>query len=146
MKKVLKNISKISLILIVSLIFIDFVGAESYNNFRGPLRSCGNGLITDIPSPLTEAFMVIYNVIQVAVPIVLVIMGSIDLTKSMAAGKEEEIAKGRQLFIKRLIAASLVFFSFLIVKFVIGLVAADENSANRIIDCANCFIRNDCDG
>ena len=141
MNKVLKNMTKISLILIVSLIFIDIVNAETYNNYTDSLKSCGNGLLTDIPSALPKVISIIYIVIQVAVPVVLVIMGSLDLMKSITAGKEDEIAKGRQTFIKRLVAAVLVFFAFVIVKLVIGLVA-DSNS--KIIDCTNCFIRNEC--
>lgn len=141
MKKVLKNISKISLFLITSLIFLDFVNADTYNNYTGSLRSCGDGLLTDIPSALPKVISIIYIIIQVAVPIVLVIMGSLDLMKAITAGKEDEISKGRQIFIKRLIAAVLVFFAFVIVKLVIGLVA---DSDSKIIDCTNCFIRNEC--
>ena len=141
MNKVLKNISKVSLILIISLIFIDFVNAETYNNYTDSLKSCGNGLLTDIPSALPKVISIIYIAIQVAVPVVLVIMGSLDLMKSITAGKEDEIAKGRQTFIKRLVAAVLVFFAFVIVKLVIGLVA---DSDSKIIDCTNCFIRNEC--
>ena len=60
MKKVLKNISKISLFLITSLIFLDFVNADTYNNYTGSLRSCGDGLLTDIPSALPKVISIIY--------------------------------------------------------------------------------------
>ena len=68
--------------------------------------------------------------------------------KSVSAGKEDEMKKGQQLFIKRLISAVLVFLVFLIVKLVISLVAEEEktdNKAMRIMQCAECFIDKNCD-
>ena len=77
-------------------------------------------------------------VIQIAVPIVLVIFGMIDLFKGIIAQKEDEIKKGQQTFIKRLIAAAIVFFVVIIVKLLISFVAGDDEPT--IMDCANCFI------
>ena len=54
-------------------------------------------------------------IIQILVPIFLVIFGSIDLFKGVYAQKEDEIKKGQQIFIKRLIAGVLVFFVIAIV-------------------------------
>ena len=70
--------------------------------------------------------------------IVLVIMGMLDLFKGIYAQKEDEIKKGQQIFIKRLITAALVFFVVLIVKLVISLVADDKGTG--IIECASCFL------
>ena len=77
-------------------------------------------------------------VIQIAVPVLLVIFGMIDLFKGMIAQKEDEIKKGQQTFIKRLIAAAIVFFVIVIVKLLIGFVAGKDN--DTIMGCANCFI------
>ena len=77
-------------------------------------------------------------VIQIAVPVLLVIFGMIDLFKGMIAQKEDEIKKGQQTFIKRLIAAAIVFFVIVIVKLLIGFVAG--NDTDTIMNCANCFI------
>jgi len=67
-------------------------------------------------------------------------MGMIDLLKSVSAGKEDEIAKSRNMFIKRLIMAVLVFFVFYVVKLLISVVADNSN----IMDCAECLINNNC--
>lgn len=67
-------------------------------------------------------------VIKIAVPIILVIFGMLDLTKGVVAGKEDEIKKGQQVFIKRLIAAVLVFFVITIVQLVMGLISSEDNS------------------
>ena len=85
-------------------------------------------------------------VIQIAVPIVLVIMGMLDLFKAITAQKEDEIKKGQQMFIKRLIAAAIVFFVIAIVKLLFSFVADDKNG--NMIDCVNCFLNgvNETDG
>jgi len=75
-------------------------------------------------------------VIQIAIPVLLVIFGMIDLFKAVIASKEEEIKKGRQTFLKRLLVAVIVFFVIAIVKFIISFVADDDG----IMTCANCFL------
>ncbi len=72
-------------------------------------------------------------VIQMVVPILLVIFGLLDLAKGVMAQKEDEIKKGQQTFIKRIVAAVIVFFAIAITRMIIGLVADDEG----ILDCFN---------
>lgn len=67
-------------------------------------------------------------VIKIAVPIILVIFGMLDLAKGVMAGKEDEIKKGQQVFIKRIIAAVFVFLVITIVQLVMGVVSSDDNS------------------
>lgn len=99
--------------------------------------SCGN--IDEIPEKIPELTSFVITVIQIAVPIILVVIGSIDLMKGVVAQKEEEIKKGQQMFIKRLIVAALVFFIIVIAKFLISLVANATDSAN-ISQCIDCFL------
>jgi len=77
--------------------------------------------------------------IQIAVPIVLVIAGSIDLLKAIASQKEDEITKGRKILVKRLIAGGCVFLIIAGVKVLVSFAAGDADSRN-ILDCANCFL------
>lgn len=79
----------------------------------------------------------VVKVIHIAVPVILVVMGSIDLMKGIIAQKEDEIKKGQQTFVKRLIAAIIVFFVIAVVKFVISAVAGTDSD---IMQCANCFL------
>ena len=76
--------------------------------------------------------------IQIAIPVLLIIFGMLDLGKAVVASKEDEIKKGQQLFIKRLISAALVFFVIFIVKVLVNLVAS--GSSNEIWSCADRFI------
>ena len=116
---------------------------NQFNNYdKNNVVSCGNGLISDIPNLLPKTIHIIYLIIQILVPIILVIFGSIDFVKSVIASKDDEINKGRQIFIKRLIYGVIVFFVFSIVKLLISLVGDKDNKVN-IMNCASCLINND---
>ena len=114
------------------------------NNYSSDsLVSCGDGLLEDIPAMIPKTIHIIYLLIQIAIPILLVVFGLIDFIKAIISSKEEEIKKGQQIFIKRLIAGILVFFVFAIVKLVISF-AGDDNKT-KILNCASCLINNNSD-
>lgn len=138
-----KRILFLVLFTLISLIFVDNVGAETYNNYSPATVSCGDGLLTGIPNAIPKVLSIAYTIIQIAVPVVLVVTGTLDLFKGITAQKEDEMKKGQQMFIKRLIAAALIFFVFVIVKVIISFVA-DESSV-AIMECAECFINNNCE-
>ena len=102
--------------------------------------SCGN--ITDIPGKIPELTSLAMTMVQIAVPVILVVMGSMDLFKGITAQKEDEIKKGQQVFIKRLIIGALIFFVVVIVKLLVSVVA--DAGSSDIIDCIECFLSNDC--
>lgn len=85
---------------------------------------------------IANAVHTIILVIQIAVPVLLVVFGMLDLFKGITAQKEDEIKKGQQMFIKRLISAAIIFFVIAVVKLLIGFVADDEG----IMTCASCFL------
>lgn len=124
-----KKILFIAIILLIVLIpMIDVSAAAKV--------SCGN--VTNIPRKIPELTTFAMTLIQIAVPVILVIMGSLDLFKGVTAGKEDEIKKGQQMFIKRLVIGALIFFVIVIVKFLISVVA--ESSSTNIVDCIDCFL------
>lgn len=75
--------------------------------------------------------------IKIAVPILLIIFGMLDLGKAVVASKEDEIKKGQQVFLKRAIAAIIVFFVIQIVQIVIRFVSGSDSA---VANCFNCFI------
>ena len=103
-----------------------------------PKVSCGN--ITGIPKKIPELTNFFVIIVQVIVPVILVIMGSIDLIKGLTSQKEDEIKKGQQIFIKRLIIGGIIFFVIVIAKFLVSLIA--EGSSNNIANCIDCFFSN----
>lgn len=101
--------------------------------------SCGE--ITDIPKGIPNTTKVIYTLLQIGIPIALVIFGMLDLMKSVSAQKEDEIKKGQQTLIKRVVSAAIVFFVFAIVK-ALSTYLADNTSVG---ECLNCFIKGECE-
>ena len=90
-----------------------------------------------IPSKIAFVVALIIRVIQVGVPILLIIWGMLDLGKAVMAQKEEEIKKGQNTFIKRLIAAILVFFVITIVRLVVSLFADSSSGEQDIWGCVD---------
>lgn len=97
-----------------------------------------------IDSKIVDTVHTIILLIQIVVPILLVIFGMLDLAKGVMAQKEDEIKKGQQTFIKRLIAAAIVFFVITIVKMLISFVA-DGTSDTSVYGCVKCFLNGSSD-
>lgn len=101
---------------------------------------CGN-LGFDIPGQFPYLVHLIVLAIKIVVPILLIIFGMLDLGKAVVASKEDEIKKGQQTFIKRLIAAVIVFFVVQIVQVVITFVASgNSDDKSNITQCFACFV------
>lgn len=66
------------------------------------------------------------QLIQIAVPIILIVLGTVDLGRAVIAADENSIKKAQSMLIKRLIAGVLVFLVVLIVSFAMGVVGNDE--------------------
>ena len=96
-----------------------------------------------IDERIPEVVSTIINVIKIVVPVLLVIFGMLDLFKGITAQKEDEIKKGQQLFVKRLITGALIFFVFIIVELLVSFAAGSKDN-KTIMDCAKCFIKNEC--
>ena len=83
----------------------------------------------------------IIPLIQVGIPIILFVLGMIDLGKEVVASKEDEIKNAQKMLIKRAIYAVAIFFVVLIVQLVFGLLgtAGDdyEDKGNNWMSCWN---------
>ena len=99
----------------------------------------GNNI--EVNQQIPQLVHTVIVVLKIAVPIILIILGMIDLLKGVTASKEDEIKKRQNMFFKRLIAAVLVFFVITVVQLVISFFDTDKEN---IMDCANCFINNKC--
>ena len=100
------------------------------------IYSCG-GLGLEISGMLPYLVHTIIVIIKIAVPVLLIIFGMIDLGKAVVAAKEDEIKKGQQTFIKRAITAVIVFFVIQIVQLVVGFVSGGDSD---VANCFNCFV------
>jgi hypothetical protein len=78
---------------------------------------------------LKTIFAFINNVlrlIKIFIPILLIVMGSLDLGKAVVAGDEKEVKAAQGMLVKRALYAVAVFFVATIVPMLIGLVADPE--------------------
>lgn len=66
----------------------------------------------------------IIPIIQIGIPIILIVLGMLDLGKAVVASKEDEIKAAQKLLIKRAIYAVAIFFVVLIVQLVFGLLGS----------------------
>lgn len=123
------------LMLIILLVCVLYVP----NVLAADIKGCASILPNvNIDVKIANAVHTIVLVIQIAVPVLLVIFGMLDLFKAITAQKDDEIKKGQQMFIKRLISAAIIFFVIAIVKLLISFAAGDDNQ--NIMTCANCFL------
>ena len=99
----------------------------------------GKALLDEIPSKIPQLSSEIFTLLLIAVPLLLVVMGTIDLYKGITAQKEDEMVKGRKLFVKRLVTGAIVFLVLGITKFAVSVIDNKTNSS-RIINCVDCFI------
>ncbi len=79
------------------------------------------------------------DIIKIVIPILLVVFGMLDLGKAVMAQKEDEIKKGQQTFVKRLVAAVIVFLVVFVVQIVLGLVAPRGENSN-VWSCFDCIV------
>lgn len=103
---------------------------------------CGGGTLTLNPV-IIETTSLIVTLIKIGIPVILIVLGMIDLGKAVMAQKEDEIKKSQMMFVKRLISAALVFFVVVIVQLVFNLVAKSEA---KVWDCVSCFVSGEVDG
>ena len=99
----------------------------------------------EIPNIIPNITSLVVDIIKMVVPFMLLVMGMLDLGKAVIASKEDEIKKAQSLFIKRIIAAVLVFFIVAIVQLVFGILADADGSDGSIDkegvnECLNLFL------
>lgn len=66
------------------------------------------------------------TIFKIVIPILLIIFGMLDMGKAVTAGKDDEIKKSALTFLRRIVAAVLVFF----IPSIVGLVMSLINNSN----------------
>jgi len=91
-----------------------------------------------------EIVTLIHNIItliKIVVPIALVVFGMIDFARGVMAGKEDEVKKGQNNFIKRLIAGAVVFLMITVSQLVVSIF--DKDSNGQFWMCADAIMNGD---
>lgn len=103
--------------------------------------------LLDCPENLIPIFKFlkfgIYPIIQIGIPIILIIMGSIDLGKAVLSSDDKEIKGATGKLIKRAIAAVAVFFVATIVSLLMGMFSTSgsgiETSTSDVGSWTDCW-------
>lgn len=114
-----------------------FVGASSYNMKRIHATDIDidvDPLISDLNDPIKAGscqeiigekgisiLKLIKSIIQVIIPIMLIVLGSLDFGQAIFAGDENEMKKSQQKFIKRVIFSVAIFLIPVLLKVVLGI-------------------------
>lgn len=89
---------------------------------------------------VVNAIQFVLNLIRWGIPIVLIILGSIDMFKAMASGDEKKSQEARKTFIRRLIYAVVAFlipFIITLVFDVVGQVITTDNDDIGTVNSQN---------
>lgn len=82
----------------------------------------------------------IFPIIQIGIPILLIIMGSIDLGKAVMSSDDKEIKGATSKLIKRVIMAVAIFFVVTIVTLVMNLFSnVDSDDVEGTSDWRSCW-------
>lgn len=106
------------------------------------LVNCGG---IDIPSVIPNMVHYLVLGIQIFIPIVLIVLGMLDMGKAVMSNDEKTMKENQSKLIKRIIYAVLVFLVVALVKTVIGMVAGIDSEdkvadKNTISSCINYFV------
>lgn len=101
-------------------------------NFLEQINIC----LTDNLNPVWDLIGIVIKIIWIGIPILLIVLGSIDLGKAVIVSKEDDVKKAKKSLINRFIYAVLVFVVVWLVQLVIGAIStigiddADTSSWN----------------
>ncbi len=133
MKK-LFNISFITSLLLI--------GITNVSALERTCVKCGDGM--EIPALLPSFVSKLVLILQLAVPIILIVTGSIRYAKAVMSGDDKVIKETNSSFIKSIIAAVVIFLSIAIVKFAFNIFDQANNSDGSSNSCVACFISGNC--
>ena len=90
-------------------------------------------------APIIKLVKSFIGLIKFGVPIILIVMGTLDLAKCVISGKDDEMKTAQKMLIKRLLYAVAVFLVATIVSVVMGMVADSgaTKDGNSWKDCWN---------
>lgn len=80
----------------------------------------------------------IINFLKIAIPIIIILLATLDLGKAVMAGKEDEIKSAQKMLIKRLIYGVAIFFVTTIVQLVFSLVGENIKTGDSGV-CFSCI-------
>lgn len=112
------------------------------------LMQCGS-MAAEIDNMVPIFVTNVVKILQFGIPIILIVLGMLDLGKAVMSNEEKEMKTAQKTLIKRVVYAVLVFFIIAIVKFVFQMLSnstsSDETKKKDFTSCIDCFLDYDAD-
>lgn len=121
--------------LIYFLLFISLFGIESVSAADMTIGICNNEYL----QPFINIVSTIVNLIKIGVPIILIVLGMIDMGKAVASQKDDKIKAGQKILISRLITGGIVFFIVAIVQMLVSIIEG-ATGKSEIMNCVCKFV------
>ena len=119
-------------------IYTMFISLISTSVFASGCFVCGGAYF---PVGLSTLIRNIFNLIKVLVPVIIIIMGMVDLLKAVIASDEKKMDEAKPKLIRKIISGVVIFLIFAIVQFVFGnLLIGTGAMKGSMLECVNYFI------
>lgn len=120
------------------LIYTIIISLISTSVFAQDCFVCGG---TYFPTGVATLVRNLYNLIKLLVPVVIIIVGMVDLLRAVMASDEKKMEESKSRLIKKLIAGVTIFLLFAIVQFVFkNLLGHNGALSSSMFDCVTYFI------
>ena len=86
---------------------------------------------TTLPDYAGYYISLVYVGIRIGIPILLIIVGMLDMGRAIVAKKEEDVKKAQGLLVKKLLIGVIVFLLPYLVEFVVKVATRDDS----LVDC-----------
>ena len=107
-------------------------------NFLANSQATSDGGFCDTLAPVLRIVGIVVFAIKVFVPIILIVMGMIDLAKAVTEKSEDKIKEAQNRLIKRAIAAVLVFLVATLVGIIFTVILNSKGDTYKAcLDCVN---------
>ncbi len=121
------------------------------------LAKAGSGATLQTSDNFCEKTLIIWqfvgqivNVMKIIIPVIIVLLGTIDLGKAVMAGEDKKIKEAQKMLLMRIIYGVAIFFVVVIVQIIFGMVSGAENQAddnyNKCLACVSKPNANSCKG
>lgn len=107
--------------------------------------SCGTGAnaVKGIPVIIPQSISFIVTLLKIAIPVVLIISGTIDMFKAIYSGNSETINKNKTKLVKKFVGALMAFLIITMTTNVVKLIA-ESNEKSTFASCMSCYLNNKC--
>ncbi len=136
----MKKHKKIFRILIVVMVVALMTGCDTIDklDFNGACVKCGSD--TYFPAYLVKLCANIIGFIQVMVPVIIIIVGMIDLFKAVIASDEKKMSESKDSLIRKTIAGIMIYLVIAIVEFAFTAIPDLTNSDIDVMECISYFL------